>query len=49
MSDYQAAVKYDPSYALAHYNAGNIYLLHKQYAQVIFRDFFINIIEINLR
>lgn len=37
MNDYQSALKQDPSYALAYYNAANIYFLHKQYSQVSFK------------
>ena len=32
--DYQAAVKTDPSYALAYYNAANIYFRQRQFQQV---------------
>ena len=34
--DYQAAVKTDPSYALAYYNAANIYFRQRQFQQVSF-------------
>ncbi|XP_048217938.1 tetratricopeptide repeat protein 6 [Perognathus longimembris pacificus] len=33
MKDYQAAVSLDPTYSLAYYNAGNIYLHHRQFSQ----------------
>lgn len=32
--DYQAAVKTDPSYALAYYNAANVYFRQRQFKQV---------------
>ena len=32
--DYQAAVKTDPSYALAYYNAANVYFRQRQFQQV---------------
>jgi len=32
--DYQAAVKIDPSYALAYYNAANVYFRQRQFQQV---------------
>ena len=31
--DYQAAVKTDPSYALAYYNAANVYFRQRQFKQ----------------
>lgn len=34
MSDYQAAIKFTPSYGLSYYNAANLYFLHKQFEQV---------------
>ena len=35
MRDYQEAIKLDPSYGLAYFNAGNVYLSQKQYGQAI--------------
>ncbi|XP_057307156.1 uncharacterized protein LOC130645247 isoform X1 [Hydractinia symbiolongicarpus] len=35
MSDYQAAIKFNPSYGLSYYNAANLYFLHKQFEQAI--------------
>jgi tetratricopeptide (TPR) repeat protein len=32
--DYQSAIKLDPSYALAYYNAGNVYFKQRQFKQV---------------
>lgn len=32
--DYQAAVKTDPSYALAYYNAASVYFRQRQFKQV---------------
>ena len=32
--DYQAAVKTDPSYSLAYYNAANVYFRQRQFKQV---------------
>lgn len=32
--DYQAAIKTDPSYALAYYNAANVYFRQRQFKQV---------------
>ena len=32
--DYQTAVKTDPSYALAYYNAANVYFRQRQFKQV---------------
>lgn len=32
--DYQAAVKTDPSYGLAYYNAANVYFRQRQFQQV---------------
>lgn len=36
MKDYQQAITVDPNYALAYYNAANIYFLNKQFSQVCF-------------
>ena len=36
MKDYQAAIKKDPSYSLAYFNAANLYLGHRQFQQVLF-------------
>ncbi|XP_023377408.1 tetratricopeptide repeat protein 6 [Pteropus vampyrus] len=33
MKDYQAAVSLNPTYSLAYFNAGNIYLHHRQFSQ----------------
>uniref|UniRef100_A0A8D2AGE8 Tetratricopeptide repeat domain 6 n=1 Tax=Sciurus vulgaris TaxID=55149 RepID=A0A8D2AGE8_SCIVU len=33
MKDYQAAIALDPKYSLAYFNAGNIYLHHRQFSQ----------------
>ncbi|XP_031212107.1 tetratricopeptide repeat protein 6 isoform X2 [Mastomys coucha] len=33
MVDYQAAISLNPSYSLAYFNAGNIYLRHRQFSQ----------------
>lgn len=33
MADYQAAISLNPSYSLAYFNAGNIYLHHRQFSQ----------------
>ncbi|KAJ7344968.1 hypothetical protein JRQ81_000918 [Phrynocephalus forsythii] len=33
MKDYQQAINIDPNYALAYYNAANIYFLNKQFSQ----------------
>jgi len=35
MRDYQAAIKKDPSYSLAYYNAANLYLGHRQFQQAL--------------
>ncbi|EPQ14155.1 Tetratricopeptide repeat protein 6 [Myotis brandtii] len=35
MRDYQAAISLNPTYALAYFNAGNIYFHHRQFSQVI--------------
>lgn len=35
MKDYQAAVSLNPTYSLAYFNAGNIYLHHRQFSQVM--------------
>ena len=34
MNDYQKAIELDPSYYLAHFNAGNMYFHHRQFKQV---------------
>lgn len=34
MRDYQAAIKLDPSYSLAYYNAANLYFKQRQFKQV---------------
>ncbi|XP_059135977.1 tetratricopeptide repeat protein 6 isoform X2 [Peromyscus eremicus] len=33
--DYQAAISLDPKYSLAYFNAGNIYLRHRQFSQAM--------------
>ncbi|GAB1297456.1 Probable UDP-N-acetylglucosamine--peptide N-acetylglucosaminyltransferase SPINDLY [Apodemus speciosus] len=35
MKDYQAAISLNPNYSLAYFNAGNIYLRHRQFSQSI--------------
>ncbi|XP_056666978.1 tetratricopeptide repeat protein 6 isoform X1 [Monodelphis domestica] len=35
MKDYQAAISMNPKYSLAYFNAGNIYLHHRQFSQAI--------------
>ncbi|XP_069883006.1 tetratricopeptide repeat protein 6 isoform X2 [Dipodomys merriami] len=45
MKDYQAAVSLDPTYSLAYYNAGNIYLHHRQFSQAI--DYFSKALKFN--
>ena len=35
MRDYQSAIKKDPSYSLAYYNAANLYFGHRQFQQVL--------------
>ncbi|KAM4853900.1 tetratricopeptide repeat protein 6 isoform 2-T2 [Thomomys bottae] len=45
MKDYQAAVSLDPTCSLAYYNAGNIYLHHKQFSQA--RDYFSQSLKFN--
>lgn len=34
MRDYQAAIRLEPDYALAYYNAGNLYFKQRQFQQV---------------
>lgn len=34
MKDYQQAITIDPHYALAYFNAANIYFFNKQFSQV---------------
>ena len=34
MHDFQAAIKADPSYSLAYFNAANIYFKNRQFRQV---------------
>lgn len=34
MRDYQQAIAKDPNYALAYFNAANVYFLNKQFSQV---------------
>ena len=34
MRDYQAAIKKDPTYALAYFNAANVYFHNRQFRQV---------------
>lgn len=34
MRDYQQAITKDPNYALAYFNAANVYFLNKQFSQV---------------
>jgi TPR repeat protein len=34
MRDYQRAIKMDPAYSLAYFNAGNIYFHTRQFKQV---------------
>lgn len=34
MQDYQQAIAKDPKYALAYFNAANVYFLNKQFSQV---------------
>ncbi|KAM9061310.1 tetratricopeptide repeat protein 6-like [Sarcophilus harrisii] len=36
MKDYQAALSISPEYSLAYFNAGNIYLHHRQFSQIFF-------------
>ncbi|XP_051002460.1 tetratricopeptide repeat protein 6 [Acomys russatus] len=45
MADYQAAISLDPKYWLAYFNAGNIYLHHRQFSQAC--DFFSKALEFN--
>lgn len=35
MRDYQRAIKLDPKYALAYFNAANIYFQNHQFSQVV--------------
>ncbi|XP_021058189.1 tetratricopeptide repeat protein 6 isoform X1 [Mus pahari] len=45
MADYQAAISLNPSYSLAYFNAGNIYLHHRQFSQA--SDYFSNALKFN--
>ncbi|XP_075803800.1 tetratricopeptide repeat protein 6 isoform X1 [Microtus pennsylvanicus] len=45
MTDYQAAISLDPKYSLAYFNAGNIYLHHRQFSQA--SDYFSKALEFN--
>jgi len=35
MNDYQMAIRIDPSFSLAYYNAANLYFMHRQFSQAI--------------
>ncbi|XP_078005306.1 tetratricopeptide repeat protein 6 [Phascolarctos cinereus] len=43
MKDYQAALSINPKYSLAYFNAGNIYLHHRQFSQA--NDFYSKALE----
>lgn len=45
MADYQAAISLDPNYSLAYFNAGNIYLHHRQFSQA--SDYFSTALKLN--
>ncbi|XP_028638363.1 tetratricopeptide repeat protein 6 isoform X1 [Grammomys surdaster] len=45
MADYQAAISLDPNYSLAYFNAGNIYLHHRQFSQA--SDYFSTALKFN--
>ncbi|XP_063118718.1 tetratricopeptide repeat protein 6 isoform X4 [Rattus norvegicus] len=45
MADYQAAISLDPNYSLAYFNAGNIYLHHRQFSQAT--DYFSTALKLN--
>ncbi|XP_029340827.1 tetratricopeptide repeat protein 6 isoform X2 [Mus caroli] len=45
MADYQAAISLNPSYSLAYFNAGNIYLHHRQFSQA--SDYFSTALKFN--
>ncbi|KAL1790377.1 tetratricopeptide repeat protein 6, partial [Sigmodon hispidus] len=45
ITDYQAAISLDPKYSLAYFNAGNIYLHHRQFSQA--RDYFSKALKFN--
>lgn len=34
MNDYQTAIRLDPAFSLAYYNAANLYFTHRQFGQV---------------
>jgi len=38
MHDYQHAIRLNPNYALAYYNAANIYLFNRQFKQASISD-----------
>ena len=50
MHDYQAAIKLDPCYALAYYNAGNLYFKQRQFKQVTlsFLSSFSSVFSLNI-
>lgn len=41
MKDYQQAISVDPNYALAYFNAANIYFHNRQFSQVSLQSVFI--------
>ncbi|XP_052040667.1 tetratricopeptide repeat protein 6 isoform X1 [Apodemus sylvaticus] len=45
MADYQAAISLNPNYSLAYFNAGNIYLRHRQFSQAT--DYFSTALKFN--
>uniref|UniRef100_A0A8C8TIZ2 Tetratricopeptide repeat domain 6 n=1 Tax=Peromyscus maniculatus bairdii TaxID=230844 RepID=A0A8C8TIZ2_PERMB len=45
IADYQAAISLDPKYSLAYFNAGNIYLHHRQFSQA--SDYFSKALAFN--
>ncbi|XP_070611382.1 tetratricopeptide repeat protein 6 isoform X2 [Erythrolamprus reginae] len=45
MHDYQQAITKDPSYALAYFNAANVYFLNKQFSQA--NDYYTKAIELD--